>query len=272
MRHLGLAYSPAVPEDAVFRRDGPVYVPGELARGPWSPGHQHGGAPAALLARAVERVNAPLDTVMHVARLTVDLVRPVPLAPLSLETRVSRPGYKVQVVDAVLRADGTDVAWCRALRLRTTMLELEAPADGAAGLPAPEASEPLELFAGEAPGFWNALDLRVARGSWLEPGPAAVWFRLRVPIVEGERPSALQRVAAAADFGNGVSSALWRDHFTFVNPDLDVFLHRLPAGEWVGLDARSFVEPTGIGLADTALVDERGRIGRAVQTLLLERR
>jgi hypothetical protein len=92
-----------------------------------------------------------------------------------------------------------------------------------------------------------------------------------VPIVAGETPSALQRVAAAADFGNGVSTVLPRGEYLFINPDLSIHLHRHPVGEWVALEALSRAEDEGVGLAMCALHDELGPIGRSVQTLLVDR-
>ena len=76
----------------------------------------------------------------------------------------------------------------------------------------------------------------------------------------------------AADSGNGVSATLDYHRYVFINTDLTVHLMRMPAGEWVLLDAVTYPEPNGVGLADTALFDERGRIGRASQTLLVRER
>ena len=103
----------------------------------------------------------------------------------------------------------------------------------------------------------------------MERGPATVWMRMAVPLLAGEEPSPLQRVLAAADSGNGVSAALDWSRYLFINVDLSVHLHRLPEGEWVCLDAVTLPEPNGIGMADTRLLDERGPIGRAAQTLLV---
>ena len=100
----------------------------------------------------------------------------------------------------------------------------------------------------------------------------SLWFRLTVPVIAGETPSPLQRVAAVADFANGISMSGLRDRYTFINPDLTIVLHRSPAGEWVALDATSFPEDAGIGVAESELHDERGRIGRALQTIILDRR
>jgi hypothetical protein len=120
-------------------------------------------------------------------------------------------------------------------------------------------------------GFWTVMEVRQVRGSWTESGPAAVWFKLLYPIVGGEEPSPLQRVAAAADFGNGISASLERGAYLFINPDLTIYLHRSPVGPWVGLDACTATEPDGVGMAESALHDEQGRIGRSMQALLVDR-
>jgi hypothetical protein len=258
--------------DAIFHVEGDVAVPTEIARGPWSPHAQHGGAPSALLAGVLEHIDAgpPAFTV----RLTVDLMRPVPLAPLRIERRVVRPGRKLQIVEASLhdRDRGVEVARATALRLRTLDDELEPSWSVPEVQPFPPPGEPAvfpRTASGEI-GFWNAVEMMPVVGELFAPGPAKVWFRLRVPVVAGEEISPLQRVAAVADFGNGVGSGIDRARLSFVNADVTVTLHRLPVGEWVGLDGVMFPEPTGIGVAETVLHDERGRIGRGVQTVILE--
>jgi len=91
-------------------------------------------------------------------------------------------------------------------------------------------------------------------------------------VIAGEEPSPLQRALAAADFGNGISAALDWSGWAFINPDLTLYLEREPIGSWVGLDATTRVGPDGIAVAESVLHDERGRVGRAVQALLLEPR
>ncbi len=259
--------------DAVYEIDGDRMVPTELARGPWSPDAQHGGGPAGLLARALERADP--GEAHFVSRLTIELLRPVPLTPLEVRTRTLRPGRRVQWLEGSLVADGVEVVRATALRLRTdAALALPVPDPGPLALPVPADSVAYAITFPQAQasaGFWNAMELRVAAGAFAEVGDATIWFRLTVPLVAGETPSPLQRVAAAADFGNGVSAALERGKYLFINPDLSVFLHRLPVGEWVALEARTFAEAHGIGVAESALHDEQGRIGRAVQCLLVDR-
>lgn len=258
---------------AVFTLDGSRVVPSGLARGPWSPDHQHGGAPSALLASAVEQAE-PRDAT-HVARLTIDLIRPVPLRPLTLETRVRRPGKKVQLIEAMLLDGDTEVALCRALRLREKDIDVpEPPAGLPDGIAAPEASDPITFgLPDREEGFWQTMQVRVARGAMFDGGgPATVWFRFGGQVVAGQDPTPLQRVAAAADFGNGISPAFDRMRFSFINADLSIHLHRQPVGEWIGLDARTFPASHGVALAESGLLDEQGRIGRSVQMLLLDER
>jgi len=116
------------------------------------------------------------------------------------------------------------------------------------------------------------MEYRFVTGDFIDVGPATVWMRMRHPLVPGEEPTPLQRVLIAADSGNGVSATLDYHRYLFVNVDLTVQLHRLPAGEWVGLDAVTIPEHSGVGVSDTRLCDERGRIGRALQTLLVAER
>jgi hypothetical protein len=115
------------------------------------------------------------------------------------------------------------------------------------------------------------MEFRFVTGSFLELGPATVWTRMRYPLVAGEVPSPLCRALVAADSGNGVSAALDFRHWRFINPDLTVYLLRPPAGQWVALEAATMLAD-GVGLADTALHDERGPIGRAAQALFVDRR
>jgi hypothetical protein len=272
------------PDDrSLFVPDDDHLMPTAYAKGPWSPHALHGGPVAALLARAVEACEP--DPEMHVARLTVELLRPVPLAPLAVSATVTRPGRKVQVVEACIADDGRDVAWARALRIRR-----QPPGEASAGLPdplalgpvpgrdrgappAPDAGYDSSSTMGEHRAFHSeGAELRYVVGSFIENGPATVWVRLAVPVVPDEVPSPLQRVAAAADFGNGVSSELDFTRFVFINPDLTVHLARPAVGEWVCLDAVTSIGTPGVGLAQCGLWDAHGPIGRSLQSLLVERR
>jgi Thioesterase-like superfamily len=255
--------------DAVFHLEGEHHVPTELARGPWGPNAQHGGPAAAILGRAVERFEPELG--LSVTRITFEILRPVPLVPLVVTTAMTRPGKRVQLVTASLRGDGVELVRATALRV------LPVPPDIPEGLdppdrppPHPSEAAPVErLIAQERPtNFSDAFELRLADGKpFGAPGPSTMWFRLRVPVVAGEEPSPLERLLVASDFGNGISGVLDYERFVFINPDLTVYVRRPPGGVWVGLDAGTWLEPGAGGYAESALYDERGRIGRAVQAL-----
>jgi hypothetical protein len=252
---------------AFYEQDGDLLVPSELTRGPWDPDAQHAGPPAALLGRAVERCQ-PRDG-MQVGRITFEILGPVPLAPLETRARIVRPGRSVELLEASLSGPEGEVMRASAWRVRAGEVGVSPESDPAP--PGPDHGETREFFSTRRDvGYHTAMEWLFVRGAFLELGPATVWMRMRVPLVAGEEPSPLQRVLVAADSGNGVSAALDYDRFLFINTDLSVHLLRMPAGEWVCLDARTHVD--GIGLTDTALWDVRGRIGRAAQTLLVRPR
>jgi hypothetical protein len=256
----------------VFEVDGDVAVPTELARGPWSPHAQHGGAPSALLAGLLEDFD--LGTATFPARFTLELMRPVPLTPLRITRQTIRPGKKVQLVQGSLFADDVEVVRATLLRLREqpVVFAEEAVAGEYEAMAPPGPGEPM-IGRGAfsiGTGFWNTVEVSRIGGDWLQPGPHDMWLRLTVPIVAGEEISPFQRVAAAGDFGNGVAAAFDRERYSCINPDLTITLHRLPVGEWVGLDAATYPEPNGYGVAESVLHDEQGRIGRGIQTVLVE--
>ncbi len=246
----------------------------ELARGPWDPGAQHGGAPAALLMRAFEALST--DDALQIARVTYEFMRPAPLGELSLQASVARAGRRVQLLDgSLLDAQGTEVVRARALLVQpssTSVASAGADAEPPARGPeegvtdAPPLRDNMPFFGSDA------MDIRFVAGAFAQPGPATAWFRLRVPLVEGEEPSALQRLAAAADFGNGISSVLPWENWLFINPDLTVYVERPPVGEWVALEARTLLAPEGVAAAESVLFDRTGRVGRAVQSLLVAER
>ena len=264
--------------DAFFESDGDEFVPTELTRGPWDPGAQHAGPPAGLLGREIERhVAGERDgargTTAQVGRITFEILRSVPLAPLTVATEVLRPGRRVELVEARLSDAEGEVMRATAWVLRPDSVEIPPGLASDHVPPGPDAGEPKDFFdTGQSVGYHTAMEYRFVAGGFLEPGPAIVWMRMRHPLIAGEPPSPLQRVLIAADSGNGVSATLdWR-RYLFINVDLTVQLHTLPVGEWVCLDAITIPQPTGVGLADTALYDERGAIGRATQTLLVGER
>jgi len=264
---------------SIFRSEGDTYVPTGHARGPWDDNQLHGGAPAALIAREIERLGDGPD--MVVVRLTYEFLGPVPLEPLTVRAEVVRPGRRFQLVEAeVAIAGGPVVVRARAVRLRRGDLPVPDGARGAGpdavpGGPDPDAwdRELMPVFGEARESFLvTGMELRFPVGSFLTRGEACAWFRPRFPLVDDEAVSPLARVAMAADFGNGISRVLdFQDH-VFVNTDLTIHLHREPVGEWVLLESRTRLERHGAGLATSTLYDEQGALGLAAQSLFVDAR
>lgn len=263
--------------DGIYERDGSRFVPAAIAAGPWDRRAQHGGAPTALLGR-LQLEHEPGEQTWFLGRLTVELIRPVPLAPLTVRTGVRRPGRRVQVLDSVVTdPDGTEVMWARGVRVAEQdngLDEAAVPGPPPPTFPAPETCSPAALdLPIPWPSFGEAFELRLAHGTpFMELGPAAVWARLRVPVFAGEEIHPLDRALTLADFPNGFANSVPFDRFQYINPDLTVSLHRLPLSEWVLLDAEMHPRSTGHGTADGTLHDEHGPIGSCLQTLLISAR
>ncbi len=203
-----------------------------------------------------------------------EILRPVPIGPVRVETRVLRPGKRVQLVEASLSSDGLELMRATAWLLRRAALELpDGAVEESAPPPGPEQGETPDFFpTGQDVGYHTAMEWKAVAGAFLEPGPATVWMRMRHPLLAGEEPTPLQRALIAADVGNGISAVLdWRS-YVFINVDLTVHFERMPAGEWVCVDAVTRPQPSGIGTAESELFDQGGRVGRAAQSLLIAAR
>lgn len=253
---------------AFYERQGDSFVATELTRGPWDPGAQHAGPPSGLIGRAIEGLEKAEG--FHVGRIAFEILRPVPIGPVRVEAEVVRPGRSVQLVEATLSGEAGELIRARAWLLRRGEVELPVGLPIAEPPPGPQSGSEPEFFdTGEDAGYHTAMQWRAVRGGFLEPGPATVWMRMGCELVAGEPPTPLQRTLVAADVGNGISAVLdWRRHL-FINVDLTVHLERLPEGEWVCVDAVTVPQPTGVGTAESVLYDERGRLGRAAQSLLI---
>lgn len=249
-----------------------------LTRGPWHPEHQHAGPPIALACRGIEQA-AQAHGLAHLSRLTANLLRPVPIGELAVEVAADYVGRNAGHFSARLIAAGKEVARFTALAQRENevVLPTDRPADPTDTLPGrapadPDASAPARFpFAGRHVGYADLVENRVARGQ-LFKGPCAAWFRLCRPLLEGEDTSAYQRVAVAADSGNGISAVLDYQRYSFVNSDLTINLLRRPLGEWICLDARTHLGTQGSGLAESMLFDRQGLVGVATQSLAIRQR
>ena len=246
-----------------------AFVATPATAGPWSAQAQHGGPPSALAARALQ-LHEPDDN-QRLARVAVDILRPVPVGKITVRTRTVRPGRRVALLEAVAEADGQEVLHARGWRFALPHGDVPVTEPAAAPPPIPAEPGPQPEFPGaHMAGYLQAVEWRyVAGGGFDTPGPAVVWARPKIPLLPGEDLSPMCLALLLADSGSGVSAALSPAQFLFINVDLTVVLRRDPVGEWLLLDAVTAIGDQGTGVAETAVADVHAACGTALQTLLV---
>jgi len=260
-------------ESAFFEPAGrDSYVATSATVGPWSPDAQHGGPPAALAARAME--DHEPDPLQRLARVSVDILRPVPVGKLTLSTRTVRAGRRISLVEVLMEANGQEVLIARGWRIERPAGEVPEVPDQAAApgpIPAPDANSgiPPSLFRRDPGGYLASIEWRFLPPRPGVTGARAAWTRPLLPLLHGEDPSPMSRALLVADSGSGVSAALPSSGFLFINVDLTVVLPRDPQGEWLLLEASTTIGKDGTGLAVTRLADQLGACGMGMQTLLV---
>ncbi|MDX3661803.1 thioesterase family protein [Streptomyces sp. ID05-26A] len=236
--------------------------------GPWGPDSQHLGPPSALLVRTLLALGTPSSAL---ARVTFDVLGPVPVADLTVSTSVERPGRSVELLAASLSCEGRTVLTARAWRIAgsdtTSVAGGEVPA-----LAPPSSAAPMEIPEHWGGGYLAAVEWLSLSGGIFTPGDARVWARPRVAVVEGSEPSPEERLFAVVDSASGVSSRVDIRKWYAINTDLTVHLHRRPVGEWVGMDARTTIGPDGVGLATSVVHDVEGPVGATAQALFVRER
>jgi hypothetical protein len=248
--------------------DGEWFTGNDAARGPWSADACHAGPVTGLLARAVEQA---VDD-KQLARITADYIRPIPMTGFRIDTEIVRSGRAATNCRATLvDADGKVCATATSLHLATS--EFDRLPTSSIDCPSREHAKPGQFVVEPAHHdhsfFGNWIEVAYPPGEDNSPGPTTVWMRAP-QLLANEQPSPFQRACPLADCGIGISRIADLTVASFVNPDLTVVLHRLPESEWLASSAISFWEPTGIGLSQATLFDEKGPIGVASQTLLVQ--
>ncbi|WP_067914403.1 thioesterase family protein [Actinomadura rubrobrunea] len=237
--------------------------------GPWSPDFQHGGPVSALLGRAFERHDPAPGT--RVARVTVEILNPVPVAPLRVAVRTVRPGRRVSLLEAELSHDGRPVARATGWRIAAAPAHVEPTDHAPAPPPLPDDADTVAAWPGaHLDGYLSAMEWRHTDGSFTRRGPGRAWARSRIPLVAGESDSPLVRALVLADSASGVGAQLDFAKLLVINTDVTVALHRDPVGEWLCMDARVHASPGGSALAQASLADTSGEIGQVLQTLLVD--
>jgi Thioesterase-like superfamily len=256
---------------AFYLGQGDCYTATPSTVGPWDSRLQHGGPVAALLGSRIEAAAA--SSHQRVAQVAMDFFGPVPVATLDVKTELLRPGKKISLWSAEAAVAGR-----RAVRVNAWLLAVEEGRNPAVRLddtPAPLFPErAVETYFSAVPrfGYGDALEWRFAEGGFDSLGPATVWSKLRVAIVDGEPVSPLSRVLAMVDSANGISAELDVGAYLFVPVHLTVTVARPPRGEWVCMRAVTSLSSDGVGVTRAQLFDERAMIGEALQTLYVDKR
>lgn len=260
--------------EALFKIEGTAIETRRHAGGPWDPSMQHGGAASSLVVWIAEEMQTRVP--MQIARVTVDLLKPVPVGPLTFEREVVREGKKIQLCGIKLLSKGSEVLRASVLKIRAEEQPIPPEAMALAAepldVPLPEnCPKPDDIGEHPVP-FLTGLETRGARGSFRTPGPSSVWYRAIRPVVEGFDISPIMRAAITGDFCNGSASVLDFTKWTFINADLSLNFARPPVGEWIMLDAKTWLGPDGQAIAFARLGDRTGYFGRAIQSIVIEPR
>jgi hypothetical protein len=241
----------------------------------------HGGPPAALVATLLARRAAELSPTLRLARLSLDFLGALTLGELTAAVSIPRPGKRVALLEATLSAGGRTVLIGRGWFINAAEADSPAALIGElAGEVPPLApppplppEQPQRFFSAEhAFGYGQANEWRFTSGGFDQQGPGAAWSRPRIPLIDGEPLTGLQRLLILADAANGVSGTLDWKHWVFIPPGLTVTLLREPVGEWTHLAARTTLGDDGIALCHGHLSDAQGPVALVSQPVLVSRR
>ena len=248
-----------------FTKHGDVFTPMPASRGPWDPKSLHGRVIIALLAHEIERRHG--DPGFLPARLTVDMYRLPGFAPVTVETRIVREGGRIKVIDAEFFSDGVSQAraTCQLLK-RTENSESVAWSPPNWDAPDPDSMEvPADRPMG---GMWSMRQVTGHMGAF---GQKRTWMKEVRDLVGGEALTPFVRIASAADFASPFANSGDKG-LGYINSDATLYLHRLPIGEWVGLETVNHHATDGVAIGECFLYDKTGAIGSSTVCALAQRR
>lgn len=261
---------------ALYLPDGDGFVATPHTVGGWYPDMQSGGAVLALLGHRLDEV--PTLAPMSLTRLTVDLVRPVPIGPpMRIDHDILREGKKIQVVELTVRTDDTEHVRARALRVRDADLtggplpsSTTDDRDLLASMPPPESVPSMTATTTDAAFLVTGVDFR--RPAADADGRPCAWLRLRIPVVAGEAIRPTSRVTLAMDCVNLIGISDLPGGSTAINPDVSAHVMRTPAGDWIGITGDTRIAGgVGHGFSMGTLVDTEGAFGVTSTSQILQR-
>jgi len=257
--------------ESLFIQEGKIYTPTEKALGPWGGGMLHGGASSGLIGHALDEASGRNE--LQFTRISLDMFRPVPQSPLTIESRIVRDGKRVQVIDVSVIANGKEVARGTGLKMAPKNIELpDGMSVSTETLPKPD-EIPVTSMMGEEkagkipPGLHYNLQTKRIDG-FTAQGEGRAWFRMPVPLVAHKPMSPFVHMCLISDFGNGTGQFYVKNSAGSINADITLYLHRIPDGEWVGFDSKAHMQLNGIGVILTQLYDTKGPVGHISQAIM----
>ncbi|WP_120634304.1 thioesterase family protein [Ruegeria sp. EL01] len=245
-----------------------AFIGNDPVRGPWSADHCHAGPVTGLIARAAETEVGPEKML---TRLTVDLLRPLPLAGLRVAAETTRH-TKTLATTRVTVHDLDDTLCCTATTMHLVRKDLSSvPSAASEKLSISDTVDgpfPIGQMRHDLPGFAHFVDVVYPKGGNQGPGPKTIWMRAP-PLLDGEIQSPIQSICPLADCGNGISWNVPPTEMGFMNTDLTLHIHREPVSDWLASDSVSHWQSSGIGMSQSVLYDTQGPVGTALQTLVL---
>ncbi|HWF76357.1 MAG TPA: thioesterase family protein [Caulobacteraceae bacterium] len=251
-----------------FTRDGALYQPTPMSRGPWSPTSLHGRVVAGLLAHRIEQEHGEPD--LMPARFTIDMYRLPDLSAAEVTVTPIREGRRIKVIDAEYLVGGVSMARATCQFLRQT----ENPDENVWTppnweVPKPDAIAPPENGRNGMGGMWAT---RRIEGDFGVYTPSKrLWMSEVRECVGGEPMTPFVRVALAADFASPFANSGDKG-LSWINSDITLYLHKLPATKWIGFEVKNHGASQGVAIGECWLYDEEGPIGTSTVAALAQRR
>jgi hypothetical protein len=219
-------------------------------------------------------IGQTIDGPLRIARISVDMLGPIPLRQVVVEVSTVKPGRRVHLTEARMSVDGRVAVMARAWHIGSGDRPAEMGQELTAPPPLPPRPTSQHFYPGldDDWGYGRSIEWRFTRGSLDSLGPADVWARVRLPLVDGLALTGQDRVLITADSANGLSLSLPLEQWLSIPPTMTATLLRPLAGEWVHLACRTHLADDGVGLAHADLFDADGLVGEVAQPLLVQKR
>ncbi|MBP8099090.1 MAG: thioesterase family protein [Acinetobacter sp.] len=235
-----------------------------LAQGAWNEHEQHMAPATGIICAELEQFSPRNE--MRIGRISLDILGLIPAGEFTISTKVIRPGKTIELIESEMKAQGKSCIVARTWRM---MVQNSKSIQGLEDqqVLGPENAPIWEGIRQWPGGYIQSIQ---ARSHERREGQGVVWLNTVHDMVEGQTTSDFVRLMGMVDTANGVvSRQSWPFTWGFPNLDLQIHLHRLPQGQWLGLETIQQYGADGIGLTSSVLHDINGPFGRSEQILTL---